>query len=306
MKKITVSPVAKAHFAIMGANIIYGLNYVIAKGIMPDYMSPRAIIMMRVVGATFMFWLIDFLKGGEKVEKKDLIKFFYLSFFGVALNQIMFFEGLNLTTPINASIIMVGTPIAVLVMSHFILKEHLTGIKMVGVLLGSTGALWLILRNGNFSFTSGTFLGNLFIVINATSYAVFLVLVKPLMRKYSPITIMKWVFTFGIVFVFPVSLKKFLDTDFVSIPFNIWLSVGYVVFFTTVLAYLLNNYSLKNVSPTVNSSYIYLQPFLATVVALATGKDSLTWTEIISAMLIFSGVYLISVSKLKLNIGFLK
>ena len=289
--------VLKAHFAIIGANLIYGLNYVIAKGIMPDYMSPRAIIMFRVSGAAIVFWIIDLLWFNEKVDKKDLTRLFFLSFFGVALNQIMFFEGLNLTTPINASIIMVGTPIAVLVMSHFILKERLSYSKVGGITLGSMGALWLILKNGEVSFNSGTFLGNIFIVINATSYAIFLVLVKPLMKKYSPITIMKWIFTFGLVFVIPVSFNRFISTDFSSIPFNIWLSVVYVVLFTTVLAYLLNNYSLKNVSPTVNSSYIYLQPFLATVVALSLGKDVLTWVEIVAAALIFTGVYLVSVER---------
>ena len=108
---------------------------------------------------------------------------------------------------------------------------------------------------------------------------------------------MKWIFTFGLVFVVPVSYKQFVATDFQNIPFNIWMSVVYVVLFTTVLAYLLNNYSLKNVSPTVNSSYIYLQPFLATVVSLVTGKDILTWVEVVAALLIFTGVYLVSFEK---------
>ncbi len=291
------SKVLQAHLAIIGANLIYGLNYVVAKGIMPDYMAPRAIIVLRVAGAALVFWLYALLVQNEKVEKKDLWRLFLLSLFGVAINQIMFFEGLNLTTPINASIIMVGTPIAVLVLSHFIIKERLTTLKILGIALGTSGALWLILKNGHFSFTSGTFLGNLFVAINATSYALFLVLVKPLMKKYRPVTIMKWIFTFGLVFVIPVSYHELIRTDFQSIPLNIWMSILYVVLFTTVLAYLLNNYSLKYVNPTVNSAYIYLQPFLATVVALMTGKDVLTWVEVVAALLIFAGVYLVSIAK---------
>ena len=283
-----------AHLAILGANLIYGLNYVIAKGIMPDFMAPRAIIFFRVLGATVVFWIIAGLINHEKVDKKDLRKLFAAAFFGIALNQVMFFEGLNLTTPINASIIMVGTPILVLVFSHFILKEGLTRLKALGIALGSAGALWLILKSGNFSFSSDTLLGNVFILINASSYALFLVLVKPLMKKYSPITVMKWLFTFGLIYVIPVSMKLVVQTDYAAIPFDIWMSIMYVVLFTTVLAYLLNNYSLKLVSPTVNSSYIYLQPFLATVVAMATGKDVLTWVEVVAAFLIFSGVYFVS------------
>jgi len=283
-----------AHLAILGANLIYGLNYVIAKGIMPEYMAPRTIILFRVVGATLVFWVVGTFFKREKVEKRDLLRLLLVSFFGIALNQIMFFEGLNLTTPINASIIMVGTPILVLVFSNYILKERLTFLKLVGIALGSAGAAWLILKNGAISFSSGTFLGNLFVLINASSYALFLVLVKPLMQKYSPLTVMKWVFAFGLIYVIPVSLPLAVKTDFMAIPFTIWLSVMYVVLFTTVLAYFLNNYSLKLVSPTVNSAYIYLQPFLATVVAMAVGKDFLTWVEVVAALLIFSGVYLVS------------
>ena len=283
-----------AHLAILGANFIYGLNYVIAKGIMPEYMAPRTIILFRVVGAALVFWLVGSFFKREKVEKRDLLRLLLVSFFGIALNQIMFFEGLNLSTPINASIIMVGTPILVLVFSHYILKEHLTVLKLTGIALGSVGAAWLILKNGTISFSSGTFLGNLFVLINASSYALFLVLVKPLMQKYSALTVMKWVFAFGLIYVVPVSLPLAMKTDFGAIPFTIWMSVTYVVLFTTVLAYFLNNYSLKLVSPTVNSAYIYLQPFLATIVAMAVGKDFLTWVEVVAALLIFSGVYLVS------------
>jgi len=292
-----------AHLAILGANLIFGLNYVIAKGIMPDFMAPRTIILFRVAGATLIFWLVSTFVKQEKVEKKDLFRLLVVAFFGITLNQIMFFEGLNLTTPINASIIMVGTPILVLVFSHYILKEHLTTLKLLGIALGSAGAAWLILKNGILSFSSGTFLGNLFILINASSYALFLVLVKPLMRKYSAITVMKWVFTLGLIYVIPVSLPLALKTDFAAIPFTIWMSVTYVVLFTTVLAYFLNNYSLKLVSPTVNSAYIYLQPFLATIVAMAVGKDFLTWVEVVAALLIFSGVYLVSRPEKNTSVG---
>ncbi len=283
-----------AHSAVMGANIIYGLNYVIAKGIMPLWLEPRAIIFLRVSGAVLVFWITGLFFASEKISKQDFVRLAVAAFFGVALNQIMFFEGLNLTTPINASIIMVSTPILVLVMSHFVLKEKITGLKLAGVVLGFAGAVFLILRGGHFDTSGKTMLGNLFILINASSYGLFLVLVKPLMSKYKPLTVMKWVFTFGFLFVFPVSIKKITQTDFGIIPLNIWLSVGYVILFTTIVAYFLNNFSLKKLSPSVNSAYIYSQPFIAAVVALFLGKDILTITEIIASLLIFTGVYLVT------------
>ncbi len=292
-EKKPANKLAWAHVAAIGANLIYGINYVIAKGIMPDYMAPRAVIFLRVAGAVAVFWLISLFMPNEKVSKPDLLKMAVASLFGVAINQIMFFEGLNLTTPINASIIMVGVPILVLFFSHFLIKERITRNKLVGIVLGFLGSAFLITRAGSISF-DGTSLGNLFIFFNVSSYALFLVLIKPLMGRYQPLTVMKWVFTFGLIFVTPVTLHLALQTDYQAIPSHIWMAIVYVVLFTTVLAYLLNNYSLTTISPTVNSAYIYFQPFLATFVAMLFGKDQIGWIEIIAAIIIFTGVYFVN------------
>ena len=292
-----------AHLAALGATVIYGINYVVAKGIMPDFLEPRAIIFLRVTTAAIIFWLVGLSFPKEKVARKDLLKLAYLSFFGIALNQVMFFEGLNLTTPINASIIMVGIPIIVIVFSHFILGDRLTLNKVIGIILGFAGAAYLILQSGSISFSSGTFLGNIFVLVNATSYSLYLVLVKPLMAKYSPLTIMKWVFLFGAIYVTPVSINLVIESDYGIIPTNIWLSIGFVILFTTVFAYFLNNYSLKTISPTINSAYIYLQPIIASLIAISFGKDNLTFTEVISAALIFVGVYFVNFKKTRLDKG---
>ena len=282
-----------AHLAAIGANIIFGINYVVAKGIMPDYLAPRAVIFLRVTGAMAIFWVISLIMPKQAVAKHDLLKMFIAAIFGVAINQILFFEGLNLTTPINASVIMVGVPILVLFFAHFIIKERITKNKMIGIVLGFSGSVFLIIQAGNASF-QGSQLGNLLVFTNAASYALFLVLIKPLMIKYHPLTVMKWVFTFGFVLVTPFTLHLVLIADFRIIPTNIWLSIGFVVLFTTVIAYFLNNFSLKVISPTVNSAYIYFQPFLATFVAISFGKDVLTWPEIVAALLIFTGVYFVN------------
>ena len=283
-----------AHLAVLGANIIFGLNYVIAKGIMPHWMEPRAIIFFRVTGAAAVFWLVEMLTIREKVNSKDLRRMFVLAIFGVTVNQILFFEGLNLTTPINASIIMVGTPILVLILSRFVIGDKISGSKLIGIILGFSGAAFLILRNGHLTLSSNTTLGNLLVLINATSYGLFLVMVKPLMSKYRPLTVMKWVFTFGLVFVIPLSIGEVIHTNFSIIPLNIWLSILYVIIFTTVFAYFLNNYSLRKISPSANSSYMYLQPILASLVAIFAGKDKLNMTEVIASLLIFTGVYFVN------------
>jgi drug/metabolite transporter (DMT)-like permease len=292
MKKIVI-----AHLAVIGANIIYGLNYVIAKGIMPDFFQPRVIILLRVLGATIVFWLVSYLFPKEKIEKKDFPRLMLSALFGIAINQIMFFEGLNLSTPINASIIMVSVPIIVLILSHFLIGDKITSQKIIGIVLGGSGAAFLILSQGDISFSSSTFVGNLFILINATSYGTFLVIVKPLMKKYNALTIMKWIFLFGLFYVIPFSLEISLKTNYSAIPFDIWISVAYIIIFTTILAYFLNNFSLKTVSPTVNSAYIYLQPFIAALIAIIASKDELTYSKIFAAVLIFLGVYFASLKK---------
>jgi drug/metabolite transporter (DMT)-like permease len=284
----------KAHFALLGANTIYGLNYVIAKGIMPDYMMPRAIILLRVLVTVSVFGILHFILPSEKVEKRDLFKMFICAFFGVAINQILFFEGLNLSTPINASIIITIIPVLILIFAHFILKERITSTKVIGIILGATGAVMIVLAAGNGEFKTSTMLGNLFILINAGSWALYLVLVKPLMERYESVTVMKWVFFFGLIIVIPFTLSSFTKTTFSTIPLSIWLSISFVVFGATIIAYYLNNYSLKTVSPSINGIYIYLQPLIASVVAILFGKDQLTVAKTIAAVLIMAGVYFVT------------
>jgi drug/metabolite transporter (DMT)-like permease len=284
----------KSHLAIIGANTIWGLNYVIAKGIMPDFLLPRAIIFLRIVGTGVLFWTLHFFLPPEKVEKTDLLKMALCSVFGVAINQILFFEGLNLTTPINAAIIITVTPILILIFSHFILKEKITNIKVIGIMLGAAGALMIILSAGNGDFRFNTLLGNFMIFMNAASWALYLVLVKPLMGKYDSPTILKWMFFFGFIIISPFSFQTVASSSFDQIPMDIWMSILFVVFITTGFAYYLNNYSLKTISPNVNGIYIYLQPLVASFVAIVWGKDNLTVIDLIAAVLIMAGVYLIT------------
>ncbi len=276
---------------------MYGLNYVIAKTIMPEYLSPRAIIMLRVLGAVLFFWLLHAIFIKQKVEKKDIPRLAFCALFGVAINQILFFEGLNLSSPINASLIMLIVPILVLIASHFLLKESITANKVIGIIIGIGGALILVLGEGKISFKSAHFTGNLLLFINASAFGFYLVLVKPMMVRYHPLTVMNWVFLFGLIYITPFCLEKAIHSDYSAIPLKIWFSIAYVIIGTTILAYLLFNYSLKFVSPVVSSMYMYLQPVLAGLVAIIIGADTLSLIEVIAAAMVFSGVYFVSIRK---------
>ena len=282
----------KAHIALLFANIIYALNYGWAKDVMEGgYLEPFAFILIRAIGATLLFWIVS-LFFSERVENKDKLKLLLCGIFGVAANQLLFFKGLDQTTRINAAIIMVASPIIVALLSAVLIKEKPSATRIVGILLGLTGACFIILQ-GESNNQGASLIGNLLIVLNATSYGLYLVLVKPLMKKYSPITVVKWVFTFGLIFVTPFGLTE-IDTIVWEMPNDILLKVGFVVVFTTFFTYLFNIYGVKRVSPTVVSSYIYLQPILTSIIAAFSGTETITIMMAISSIIIFIGVYLVS------------
>ena len=282
----------KAHIALLFANIIYALNYGWAKDVMEGgYLEPFAFILIRAIGATLLFWVVS-LFFSERVENKDKLKLLLCGIFGVAANQLLFFKGLDQTTRINASIIMVASPIIVALFSAVLIKEKPSATRIVGILLGLTGACFIILQ-GESNNQGASLIGNLLIVLNATSYGLYLVLVKPLMKKYSPITVVKWVFTFGLIIVTPFGLTE-IDTIVWEMPNDILLKVGFVVIFTTFFTSLFNIYGVKRVSPTVVSSYIYLQPILTSIIAAFSGTETITIMMAISSIIIFIGVYLVS------------
>ena len=290
---------ALAHIALFVTNLIYGANYTVAKEAMPEFIGPSGFILVRVTGAVLLFWLIWLTVIREKVSKSDLLRLAACGLFGVAINQMLFFQGLSITTPINAAIIMTSNPVMVMLFSIWILKEAVTTRKIAGLLVGLSGAALLITASSGFSFSSDTFRGDVFVFINATSYALYLVIVKPLMAKYHPITIVSWIFTFGFIVVLPFGYEEFMQVEWSLFTPKLWAVIGFVVILTTFLAYLLNVSALKVLSPTIVSYYIYLQPFLAAVIAVLFDKDNLTWVKTAAAVLIFVGVYMVSTQKAK-------
>lgn len=288
-----MSKTLQAHLALLTANIIYGANYSIAKVVMPEHIRPAGFILLRVIGAMVLFWFVSATIVKEEAEKKDIRFFAILGLFGVAINQMLFFKGLNLTSPINASIMMVSNPILVTVAASLILKEKITLSRISGILIGFAGAAALLL-SGQSGSTESHWTGDLMILLNSMSWGIYLVLVKPYMKKYNTVTIVKWCFLFGFIYVLPFSWEELAEVHWAAITPTIWLCITFVVVGSTFLAYLLNTYALRALSPSVVSAYIYLQPFLASSIALAFGKDEITSAKLIAAAFIFLGVYLVS------------
>lgn len=275
--------------------LIYGANFTIAKIVLDDnYIQPFGFILLRVVAGLILFAIFHQIFIKEKVKKKDWPLFILCGFLGMAFNQLCFFKGLKLTNPINGGIIMTLMPIMVLISAAFLLKEKVTSQKVVGVLLGTAGALILVLAGEDISALSSQSIGDILILVNAASFGIYLVVAKLLMRDYHPITVVRWGYFFGFLFVLPFGWNEFSQVEWTLIPNNVLLAIGYVLLFTTFLAYLFNAFALKSLNATTVAIYVYLQPIFATLIALSFGRDSLTSDKIFSALLVFIGVYLVS------------
>ena len=276
------------------AALIYGVSFTVAKEVMPVYIQPFGFILLRVLGAALLFWGVGIFLKKEKIEVKDYPRLLLAAVFGIALNQLSFFKGLSMTTPINASVIMVCSPIIVLIFSSFLLNEKATKKKLLGIFIGLFGAVMLIIFGKDIGAASNASLGNLLVLVNASSYALYLILIKNLTKKYHAITLAKWLYLLGLVMVIPFGFSELSVVNWTSMPMPIIYRVGFIIVFTSFMTYMFNLFAIKELKPTTLSIFIYLQPVIASSYALLVGSDSLNFIKIASTLLIFIGVYLVT------------
>ncbi len=287
----------RAHLSMLAATMLFGANYWIAKGLMPDHLLPMQIIFLRVLGALIIAWIIQ-LSVKElrvlRIDRADYPRLILSSLIGVALNQMMFFNGLNHTTPVDAAIINSGSPILVLLFAAWMLKERIGKSRLGGILLGATGALMLILLGNPLLPGSGHLTGNMFIVVNTAAWSLYLVVSKPLMVKYNPFVMMRWMFLIGFIGVFPFTIKQALDINFNSFDGYTWFSILYIIIGTTFMAYFFISYSLKRLSSSVVAYYTYIQPVIVAVIGIIIFAEIISWVKILSALLVFAGIYFVT------------
>jgi len=293
---------SKRNWALLAAtfvSVIYGITFTIAKDVMPAFVDAYGFIVLRVFFSMLLFWMVSFAGPKETIAKADFPRIVAAAFFGVALNMLTFFKGLSFTTPISAAVIMVTTPIIVLVLSAVIIKEKLEIKKIIGIFLGAFGTLILILYGKSIGDAPNASLGNFLVFVNAVSYGFYLIIVKKLMDKYNAFTFVKWIYSFGFLMVLPFGWQEIEAVVWSAMPMSIYLKIGFVVFFSTFLTYLLNLVSMRELKPTTVAVFIYFQPFFATIFAIGLQKDTLNLIKIIAATLIFVGVFLVTRTKSK-------
>lgn len=282
----------KTYLALTLVSLFYGINYSVLKIVVPSYIGAYGFIVFRVILATVFFSLFNALNY-EKIDwKKDGIRLALCALTGVTINQLLFFKGISLTSAVNGSIIMTLTPVLVMAWAALLTGEKITLKKFAGVLLGMIGAV-IILYKGGIDLSQGNWRGDLLVLINGTSYACYLVLVKPLMNKYRPMTVITWVFAIAIPFVIPVGLDEALQANWGQLPPKVWFSIAYAIVFVTVVVYFLNTWTLARVSSSVVGAFIYLQPVFATATAIIFFDEVLLVKHFVAAGFIFLGVWLV-------------
>lgn len=292
---------AFALFAVFMVQLLYGLNYTIAKNVMnANHIKPFGFVLIRVAGATLLFWLLSLFLPKEKIEKKDFLKFIVAAVFGVVVNMLFFFKGLEFTSPIHASAIMTITPVIILILSAYFLKEKVTAMKITGIVLALCGALVLTIYGKSAREGDNVPLGNLLIFLNAISYSIYIILIKKLTAKYHPFTFIKWLFLFGLIILIPFGYNDVSIVEWQNFTPGVWYSVIFVVIGATFGTYLLNPLALQKLRASTVGTFVYLQPVIAGLFALAVGADFIDTIKIGAMLLIFAGVYVVSMKpKLK-------
>jgi drug/metabolite transporter (DMT)-like permease len=275
--------------------LIYGLTFTLANDVIDGgYVKPFGFILLRLLGATVLFWLFSLFTKSDKIDRKDFVLLFFASVFGVALNMLCFFKGLEYTTPIHGSVIMITVPIIVLILSAIYLKERITGLKMLGVIIGFSGAIVLSVYGRAVVSGDNILLGNFLVFINAASYSIYLIIIKKLTDKYHPFTFIKWLFLIGTILVIPFGYNELSEVEFNTFSNYEFFAIGFVIVGATFGTYLLNPLALRHLRASTVSAFIYIQPVIAGIFAISMGSDIVTPVKIIASVLIFIGVYFVT------------
>ena len=287
------------HLQMLGVTLIYAVTFSLVKMVMPEFISASSFTLLRVLSGTVFFFVLSYWTSKVKFSPKDWTLIFFCGVLGPGLSQLMYISGLELTTPISAAVIMPCTPIIVYVISILSLKEKPYFIKIIGILMGFLGVIFLILLETKTDAYSAPnpALGNLFLFFDASAYAGYLILAKSLLKRYHPYAVLKWVYLFGLLFVIPFGISDMPDIEWAIIPMQGYWIIGFVLLFTSCFVYLLEFSALRKVSPTTLSTYIYLQPVFAAIIAILLGSDQLSLVKIITFLFIVLGVYLVSSPK---------
>ncbi len=283
-----------AHIALIFTNLFFAINISAVKYLTSNNLVQAfGLNVVRVGVSVGLFWVMYLLRPVNiKIDKKDRMRLFLCAVTGIAINQLFFIKGLSLTYPIHAALLLLTTPILIVIIAAWVLKERLGPLKLTGLALGICGALILVLTKDSQANGDHVLLGDVFIIINAISYTVYFIIVKPLMLKYNAVVVLRWVFTIGLALVLPFGWTEFTEIPWYRYTTVDYASMGLIVISGTFLAYLFNLFGIKILGSSIAGFYIYTQPVFAALIAMLFLHEQLALYKILAAVFIFSGVYL--------------
>jgi len=290
------------HIAIFTSSVIFGVNLPLTKTILPLYVDAQTLSLFRMWGAAFLFWLVSLFVKRELVPFKDLVLMFCASLLGIVVNQFAFLEGLAYSAVIDTGIILTITPIFTMFFAALFLKEPITGRKIIGICVGMSGALLLIFSQHKEVSSHGSFIGIILLLLSSLGFALYLTLFRNLVVRYSPIILMKWMFLFAAIVGTSIYWPHIAHFDWTGTPTNVYLKMAYTVVAATFFTYLLIPIAQKSLRPTTLSMYNYLQPIVAAFIAFIFHMETFGWIQIVSALLVFLGVYMVTQSKSRLQL----
>lgn len=283
------------HAAMFGANAMWGVMSPVSKMVMAgSIISPMVVTDCRVLGAAILFWVLSLFMKKDPVAPKDLLLLLLASQCAIVFNQGSFVFGVSLTSPIDASIITTSLPILTLVISAFYLREPVTVRKIIGIVFGATGALLLVLGGAKSGGNGSNIWGDLLIFAAQLSFSIYLVFFRGLITRYSPVTIMKWMFTGSSLSLLPFTFGDLLAIDWTALQWRYIAGIAFIVGCGTFLSYLLVSVGQKRLRPTIVSIYNYIQPMAASVVAIMWGMDTFTLMKTVAVAFVFTGVFLVT------------
>lgn len=297
-------PNFSAHLAMFSVSLMYGINYFTAKVAFSEGLSPFAALSVRamVAGSVFFLFHTFFIK--EKIQKpRDYGYLLLCALFGVSINQTFYLWGLSKTTPLNAGVLMITTPVFVVIFARLLKTESFNARKLTGLALSFIGAFMLISggKIADLGIGTDTLDGDLMIMLNAASYGVYLVLVRPLILRYNTFTIIKWIFLFGGAINFCVGFPAFISTEWSGFSGEVWFGLAFLVVFATLAAYFLNAWAMKKLPSSAVGMYIYVQPVFVTLISGIFFEGVVTFAKLVFILIIFAGVWLVTGAKLSLS-----
>ncbi len=283
----------RVHLGLLFVSFIFGANSVTAKIAMRE-ISPMALVLIRVSTSAVILFIIHRIFIKEKIQQsRDYWSFALFSIFGIVINQVLFLKGLSMTTAINATVLVTTIPVVTIVIAILLRKEPASLRKILGSVISFIGVV-MLLGSEKIDLHDDFFMGNILVFINAVSFGIYLVISKNILRRYHPSTVTSWVFIFGAIGVFPFGIKDVANLSYAEVSMTAWLCAAFLIIFSSVIVYYINNWALQRTSSSTVAVYIYVQPVVATIISTLTLGETLTLNTAVSAAVIFAGVFIVS------------